>query len=60
VSFHLTDDVASVVVDRLRMLVKNGWQGLVLVFLVMWLFFQVPRCATTSPASCRCSKASTA
>ncbi len=41
VEFRLTDDVASVVLDRLSMLVHNGWQGLVLVFLTMWLFFQL-------------------
>ena len=39
VSFALTRDVASIVQDRLDMLVKNGLQGLGLVFLVMWLFF---------------------
>jgi multidrug efflux pump subunit AcrB len=39
VSFSLTRDVASIVQDRLDMLVKNGLQGLLLVFLVMWLFF---------------------
>ena len=37
----LTDDVASVVSDRLQMLFKNGLQGLILVFLVMWLFFRL-------------------
>ncbi len=35
----LTRDSASVVEDRLRMLGRNGWQGLLLVFLTMWLFF---------------------
>ncbi len=35
----LTRDTASVVEDRLRMLGKNAWQGLLLVFLTMWLFF---------------------
>ena len=39
IAFALTYNVSSVVRDRLNMLVKNGWQGLVLVFLVMWLFF---------------------
>ncbi|MEE8506162.1 MAG: efflux RND transporter permease subunit [Kiloniellales bacterium] len=39
VTLVLTRDVASVVQDRLRMLLKNGWQGLALVLLVMWLFF---------------------
>ena len=37
--FEITRDVASIVRDRLTMLLRNGAQGLVLVFLVMWLFF---------------------
>ena len=41
VRFTLTDDLSSIVADRLQMLVKNGLQGLVLVFLTMWLFFQL-------------------
>lgn len=38
---HLTLmwDTASVVQDRLDMLVRNGVQGLIAVFLVLWLFF---------------------
>ena len=39
VAFALTRDVSDIVRDRLTMLVRNGLQGLVLVFLVMWLFF---------------------
>jgi hydrophobic/amphiphilic exporter-1 (mainly G- bacteria), HAE1 family len=39
VRLELTRDSASIVRDRLQMLVKNGWQGLVLVFLCMALFF---------------------
>jgi multidrug efflux pump subunit AcrB len=39
VELTLTQDVASLVKDRLGMLVKNGVQGLVLVMLVLWLFF---------------------
>ncbi len=35
----LTQDRASVVKDRLDMLVRNGAQGLLAVFLVLWLFF---------------------
>lgn len=35
----LTQDVASVVQDRLNMIVRNGVQGLILVFLILWLFF---------------------
>jgi multidrug efflux pump subunit AcrB len=39
VRLSLTQDRASVVQDRLDMLVRNGAQGLLLVFLVLWLFF---------------------
>lgn len=38
-AFALTQDVASIVRDRLSMLLRNGAQGLVLVFLTLWLFF---------------------
>ncbi len=38
-AFEITRDVASIVRDRLTMLLRNGIQGLALVFLVMWLFF---------------------
>jgi HAE1 family hydrophobic/amphiphilic exporter-1 len=40
VHFALTEDRSSNVRDRLRLLTVNGLQGLLLVFLVMWLFFQ--------------------
>ncbi len=40
VEFFITQDRSSIVKDRLSLLTKNGGQGLVLVFLVMWLFFQ--------------------
>jgi multidrug efflux pump subunit AcrB len=39
VELALTQDVSSIVRDRLWMLIDNGWQGLVLVFLTLWLFF---------------------
>ena len=39
VALHLTQDRASVVQDRLDLLIRNGAQGLLLVFLVLWLFF---------------------
>ena len=39
VSLYLTQDRATVVQDRLKMLVTNGWQGLLLVGLSLWLFF---------------------
>ncbi len=35
----VTNDVSSVVRDRLGLLITNGAQGLVLVMLVLWLFF---------------------
>ena len=39
VSLTLTQDRSSLVRDRLQMLVRNGLQGLALVFLTLWLFF---------------------
>lgn len=39
VEYTLTRNVSKIVRDRLQMLVSNGVQGLVLVFLTMWLFF---------------------
>lgn len=39
VQFSLTKDMASIAKDRLDLLLSNGWQGFILVFLVMWLFF---------------------
>lgn len=35
----VTGDTSGVLVDRLRMLVKNSMQGLILVFSTMWFFF---------------------
>ncbi|PCJ47501.1 MAG: acriflavin resistance protein [Gammaproteobacteria bacterium] len=35
----LTQDATSIVKDRISMLLTNAWQGLILVFAVMWLFF---------------------
>lgn len=35
----VTNDVSSIVRDRLNLLLKNGGQGLVLVLLVLWMFF---------------------
>jgi HAE1 family hydrophobic/amphiphilic exporter-1 len=35
----LTQDRASIVQDRLDMILANGVQGLVMVFLILWLFF---------------------
>ena len=39
VSLQLTEDSTSIIKDRLRLLVVNGGQGLLLVFLSLWLFF---------------------
>lgn len=44
VRLHLTQDMTSIVRDRLQMLVNNGLMGLALVVLVMGLFFR-PRLA---------------
>ena len=41
VKLNLTQDIASIVEDRLRLLTTNGVQGLILVFLTMWLFFRL-------------------
>ena len=40
-TFTLTQDISSIVRDRLTMLLANGAQGLVLVFLTMWAFFSL-------------------
>ncbi len=39
VALAVTKDGSSIVRDRLNLLTSNGAQGLVLVFLVLWLFF---------------------
>lgn len=41
VTLTMTNDLSSVLWDRLTMMVKNGWQGILLVFAVMWLFFSL-------------------
>ena len=41
VKFVITQNVSKIVRDRLTMLLKNGVQGFILVFLVMWLFFSL-------------------
>ncbi|MCA9652263.1 MAG: efflux RND transporter permease subunit [Myxococcales bacterium] len=38
VTMALTQDATSIVEDRLELLVVNGYQGLVLVFVTLWLF----------------------
>ncbi len=40
-AFAVTKDISSIVRDRLNMLLRNGAQGLVLVFLTMWGFFSL-------------------
>ncbi len=40
-SFMISQDESLILSDRLNMLIMNGVQGLVLVFLVMWAFFHV-------------------
>ncbi|MDF2178166.1 efflux RND transporter permease subunit [Aliiglaciecola sp. CAU 1673] len=39
VEMALISDQAKIVEDRLKMLISNAWQGILLVFAVMWLFF---------------------
>ena len=39
IALEISQDVTSVIRDRLRILTTNGVQGLILVFLTMWLFF---------------------
>lgn len=39
VKLVIVNDASSIVQDRLNLLLENGAQGLVLVFLSMWLFF---------------------
>ncbi|MEZ9916034.1 efflux RND transporter permease subunit [Vibrio breoganii] len=41
VTIEMTNDLSSVLWDRLSMMVRNGWQGIVLVFATMWLFFSL-------------------
>ena len=39
VEITLTQNTSQVVADRINMLTTNAWQGFILVFAVMWLFF---------------------
>lgn len=41
VNIEITRNITKIVRDRLNMLTSNGIQGLILVFLVMWLFFNI-------------------
>lgn len=39
VNLLLSNDGSKLIKDRLSLLIKNGWQGIILVFLTLWLFF---------------------
>ncbi|MBV1864445.1 MAG: efflux RND transporter permease subunit [Rhodobacteraceae bacterium] len=39
ISLEISSDTTSNILDRLRIITDNGLQGLVLVFVVMWVFF---------------------
>ncbi|ASP38700.1 acriflavin resistance protein [Bacterioplanes sanyensis] len=41
IELHLTQDQTSIIVDRLNMLMNNAWQGLLLVFVTLLLFFNL-------------------
>jgi len=41
VKFEITRDISSIVRDRLGLLIRNGWQGLLLVVLTLFLFFSL-------------------
>ncbi len=41
VTFTITQNVSEIVRDRLSMLTINGIEGLILVFLTLWLFFNI-------------------
>ena len=41
IRLEISSDITSNIEERLRILVTNGAQGLVLVFLTMWLFFSL-------------------
>ncbi len=41
INLILTHDLASVIRDRLELVYRNGWQGLILVFFAMFLFFNL-------------------
>lgn len=39
ITLVLSNDQSTIISDRLSMLIENGWQGILLAFVVMWLFF---------------------
>ena len=40
-SFEITRNQTTGLRDQISLVVTNGWQGMVLVFFTMWLFFQI-------------------
>jgi hydrophobic/amphiphilic exporter-1 (mainly G- bacteria), HAE1 family len=41
IDLAITQDASTLVRQRLELLVKNGWQGMLLVFFALWAFFNV-------------------
>lgn len=41
VRLDVINDTSKTINDRISLLLKNGWQGCVLVFFTMWLFFNI-------------------
>ena len=41
VNFYVTRNAAEMIRDRLRLLIENGIQGIILVFLTLWLFLNI-------------------
>jgi len=41
VELTITQDNSLILVDRMQMLITNGWQGMILVFFTLWLFFNL-------------------
>ncbi len=39
ITLTVINDMSALVQDRISLLLKNGWQGCILVFATMWLFF---------------------
>lgn len=41
VKLMITEDGSTGLINQIALVVSNGWQGMLLVFLTMWLFFQL-------------------
>lgn len=41
ISLTVINDTSKLVSERIALLIRNGWQGCIMVFAVMWLFFNV-------------------